>query len=110
MKLILTSCASLCLIMPLNVRAQTGCEDVAPTADEFRVVTVAGGEGRETGAIELHSVVVDQIGVLCRLSATRGEVDLSGLLIDVLDATDHPFSPGDLVLHLACQLQDIQYL
>src|ERR1041385_4711103 len=62
-----------------------------------RVITVAFGEGGETGAIEVHAIEMDEVRILVGISPAGTEPNLAIFFVDAIDGADDKLAFGDLV-------------
>src|SRR5262249_52727345 len=68
--------------------------------ERARGAAVAVGEGDESGAVEVHTVVVDQVRVLAGVPAAGPEPHLPLVLVDRVDSANDEVAAGDRVLLL----------
>ncbi len=64
------------------------------------VIAVGISERGQAGAVEVHAVVVNEIGIPARVHAAGGEPDLARGGVHGRDCANHPLAFRDLVLHL----------
>ena len=80
-----------------QVHARVGVDIVLHVGRKaHRMIGVRLGQGRQPGAVEVDSVVVDEVGILARVHAARAEPDLARLLVGLDDAADDPVALRDL--------------
>jgi hypothetical protein len=64
-----------------------------------RVVAVGRRQRQQARSVEVDAVVADEIRILARVHAARGEINRPGIFVDLHDVADDPFPLGDLLLH-----------
>ena len=82
-----------------HVHPAVGVDEVAAIGRKLhRVTAVARRQGDQAGAVEIDSVVMDEVGILVRIPAAGAEPDLSLGLVDPVDAPHDVRTLGDRVL------------
>ena len=85
-----------------QVNARIGVDEVLPRRRILnRMRPIAIGQGNKIAAVEVDSIVVEEIRVLAGDLAAGPEPDLSFVLVNAFNGADDKVALGDLVLHLA---------